>query len=199
MLFSTIISALLQVALFTIIPWIFWFVTARKREGFFRWIGLHGIRSRNGKKLILLMLLFSVGLIAFGRYVVWVIGDVGAVQSSYRGQSICGVFCALIYAYVQTGLSEELFFRGFLMKRLEARIGFRAACLIQGGIFGVIHLLETWGHVTVYGSILSLVYPLAAGMIFAYLNEKQAGGSILPSWLMHGTFNAIARISQIFL
>ena len=36
-------GAIFQVLLFSVIPFIWWFVTARKKESFFKWIGVRKI------------------------------------------------------------------------------------------------------------------------------------------------------------
>ena len=40
MLVNKIISSVMQIILFSLIPLIWWLITARKRESFFKWIGL---------------------------------------------------------------------------------------------------------------------------------------------------------------
>ncbi|NLZ49020.1 MAG: CPBP family intramembrane metalloprotease [Clostridiales bacterium] len=82
-----------------------------------------------------------------------------------------------------TGFCEEVFFRGFLLKRFEARFGFLLGNTLQGFLFGLLHGIPfgiTTGKVMV--TILLTVLPGTLG----WLNEKGFNGSIFPSWLVHG-------------
>ncbi|NSW89541.1 MAG: CPBP family intramembrane metalloprotease [Firmicutes bacterium] len=45
----------------------------------------------------------------------------------------------MIYAFLQTGFSEELFFRVFLTKRLIHKFGFQVGNIVQGLLFGLMH------------------------------------------------------------
>ena len=47
---------------------------------------------------------------------------------------------AFRFGIFQTGLSEEILFRGFLAKRLISRFGFATGNLLQGLVFGILHL-----------------------------------------------------------
>ena len=46
---------------------------------------------------------------------------------------------AFLFGIIQTGLSEEILFRGFLAKRLISRFGFATGNLPQGLVFGLLH------------------------------------------------------------
>ena len=42
---SKLLEVLLQVVVFSLIPFIWWFVTARRKEPFLSWIGLKAVRG----------------------------------------------------------------------------------------------------------------------------------------------------------
>ena len=44
LLFSELIGAILQLVMFALIPFVWWLITARKKAGFFSWIGLKKIQ-----------------------------------------------------------------------------------------------------------------------------------------------------------
>lgn len=35
-------------------------------------------------------------------------------------------------------------------------------------------------------------------MVMGYINENKAGGSVIPSWLIHGTANLFSAIVSMF-
>jgi membrane protease YdiL (CAAX protease family) len=115
------------------------------------------------------------------------------------GQSV--VLLAL-YALVQTALSEEILFRGFLAKRLITRLGFHRGNLVQSVLFGAMHLLLFAGPT---GQPLSLPRAMAVvaftsliGWGLGYLNERAGNGSIVPSWWTHGLTNIVAYSTLAF-
>ena len=94
---------------------------------------------------------------------------------------------------MQTGLTEELLFRGLIAGSLSRRLPFVWANLSQAFIFFLPHLLilqfapELWG-------ILPLVF--LGALVFGWVRIKS--GSIIPSWVMHASGNvAMALIVAV--
>lgn len=198
MFLNQLLNAVFQVVLFSVIPLVWWFVTARKKENFFKWLGIKRPVSKDVKNLILSILAIIVVCFLVGELAIWMRGDVAAAESAYKGMGLAALPSVLVYSYIQTGLSEEILFRGFLLKRLAAKFGFNAANIIQALIFGGIHLTMVWGQVGVIAGIVIVIYPMIPAVAFAYLNEKKADGSILPSWIAHGTLNTISTLFSLF-
>lgn len=198
MFFNQLSNAIFQVILFSVIPLIWWLVTARKKESFFKWLGLKKPECKSKTNLIILTGIILAVCFLIGQFAIWIRGDVAAAESAYKGMGIAALPCVLVYSYIQTGLSEEILFRGFLLKRLAAKFGFKTATTIQALIFGAVHLTMVWGQVGVVAGIVIVIYPMIPAVAFAYLNEKKAGGSILPSWIIHGTLNTISIFISLF-
>lgn len=99
----------------------------------------------------------------------------------------------LVAAVIKTSLSEEVFFRGFLAKRLISLVGFQRGNALQALIFGILHTLiflsitTNWAFLTVI-----FVFPAIGAYVKVIVNEKYADGSIIPGWIAHGTANVIA-------
>ena len=198
MFLNQLINAVIQVVIFSIIPLIWWLITARKKENFLKWIGLKKPESNSKKELLISFLVILVGCFLIGQFAIWIRGDVEAAESAYNGMGLKALPCVLVYSYIQTGLSEEILFRGFLLKRLMAKFGFVAATVIQALIFGVIHLTMVWGKVGIVAGIVIVVYPMIPAVAFSYLNEKKANGSIIPSWIIHGSINTLTTLLSLF-
>lgn len=197
MFVNQLLNAVVQVVLFSVIPLIWWLVTARKKESFFTWLGLKKPKCENGKGLLLSMLIIFAVCFLLGELAIWLRGELAAAESAYKGMGIAAFPSVLVYSYIQTGLSEEILFRGFLLKRLTARFGFTAAAVIQALLFGAVHLVMVWGQVGVAAGAVIVIYPMIPAVAFAYLNEKKANGSILPSWIIHGTMNTLSTFMSL--
>ena len=199
MLVNQIVNALFQVILFAVLPLIWWLCTARRKETFWSWMGLRKIKTENKKQFALLLAAACVGCFALGELALLMRGDLQAADSAYKGMGAAAIPSVLVYAFGQTALSEEMLFRGFLMKRLMARFGFKAAAAVQAVLFGLIHILMVWGQVGVVSGAVIVLYPMVVAVLLSYINEKKAGGSILPSWVLHGVLNSLSGILQAML
>lgn len=199
MFLNQTLNAVIQVVLFALIPFIWWLITARKKESFWSWIGFKKIKTENKKKFILFLLCCCVVCYALGELAIWLRGDLEAADSAYKGMGVAAIPSILMYAFGQTALSEEILFRGFLMKRLQAKWGFSVATIIQAVIFGALHLLMVWGQVGFIAGFIIVVYPMVMAVLLSWINEKKAGGSIYPSWIIHGILNSITGILQALL
>lgn len=203
----TIISAVIQVLVFLIIPFAAYVATRRRVRGFLHYVGV-----RRCPRTAVLPTVAIVALAAPLAALVYVVPSLRAI--SLAGSTTAGRIAALgvvpgtfaiivVVAFVQTGLAEELFFRGFLAKRLIAWLGFQRGNAAQSAIFVIPHLLvfigpqgATFGPV---GLVVVATWAAAAGWLFGWVNERRGDGSIIPSWLAHGTGNAFAYTLALLL
>ena len=197
MFINQLLNAVIQIVLFAIIPFFWWLFTARKKEGFFSWIGLKRPRCENKKQLALWMLILFAVCLVVGEIAVYLRGEVAAAESAFAGMGLAALPSLLAYAFLQTAFSEEVLFRGFLLKRLAAKFGFVAATIVQALIFGAIHLAMVWGQVGLLAGAVIVIYPMIPAVAFAWLNEKKADGSILPSWIVHSALNTVSALFSL--
>ena len=103
-------------------------------------------------------------------------------------------WCAVQWLVV--ALPEELFFRGYLLKKLEQRFppkrrvlggGIGLALVLSALAFAVIHLPKDGDP-----RALATFFP---GLLFGWM--RSATGSILASTIAHGASNVLARVLQI--
>lgn len=193
------LNAVLQVVVFSLIPFFWWLCTARKKEGFLSWVGLKKPVTENWKRWLLAVAATWVVLFAVGQLTVLLRGEL-EVTSAYAGMGAAAIPGILVFSFGQTALSEEILFRGFLLKRLASRFGFSRANLIQATVFGVIHLVEVLFLMDIgfLAGVVLVVYPMLAAILLAYVNEKLSGGSILPGWLIHGCLNCLEHLLLAF-
>jgi len=112
---ALIVSAFIQLALFSLAPFLWWAFTARKTAGFLAWIGLKKPEVPN-KKSFALWILGSVLLIIASALLLPLVADGQAATAQFAGQGSRLLLGALAYGFIQTGLSEEILFRGFSWK-----------------------------------------------------------------------------------
>ena len=193
-LLNELLGAVLQLLLFALLPFVWWCITARKKTGFFRWIGFRRVTHPQPLTGTILMTAGAAALYTLLTYlcISRISHAITTAGSKFAGLGIKAVPAALAYAYIRTGLAEETVFRGFLLKRIGNRFGFATGNLIQAVLFGLLHGLP-FGMVThnILVTVLLTILPGAFGWYQGWLNEKRCGGSILPSWLLHGTMNFI--------
>jgi len=196
---SALVSSLLQVLALTGVAFLAYLPVRRAAPGFRAWVGLTAPQGRTlleglGLGLVgalAMMLLFS--LPGFRELA----GGPNTVAGKLRaaGPSASTLVQLVLYAVVQTALAEEIFFRGFLAKRLIGWLGFPAGSIVQALLFGALHLLLFVGAgegafsparaAGVAGVTTLLGWALAA------LNETRGNGSILPGWTAHAVVNLL--------
>ena len=203
MLFATFISSFVQLGIALLIPVIWWAVTTKRRLEFATWIGLYvpmwkvgPVQRVSQKQLGIALACWVAVSLASLRIAssVW-----GALATSrFIGAGLLALVPILLYAFIQTGLAEELFFRGFLAKRLCASFGFSLGNAIQAIVFALLHLLLFINYLPVLSLIAITVLSGINGWIMGWLNEQAAGGSVLPSWMLHSLANLLVALGTAF-
>lgn len=193
---NTLVSSIFQLILFSLIPFLWWFFTSKKKEKFFQWIGIK--KMNKSKNTIVSMMLILIVYILLAIYMLFITKDLETATSLFYGLGLRGIFSAIIWSFVQTGLTEEILFRGFLLKRISNRFGFLAGNIIQSILFGLIHGIMFFGVTSVLNAIIIIFVTGLIGFSMGYINEKVVGGSIIPSWLLHGVSNLFSSIFSLF-
>lgn len=194
MTLNILLSAAVQFLIGTAVPFLCWLMSGRRSgNSFWRWIGWHRPRIQDRRRFALYFALGMIALIGPGLMLsVFVLKDSEMANAQFAGLGLSGLLPMLIYSFGQTALSEELLFRGFLGKQVSARFGFARGNAFQAALFGLLHVVmfaSSAGWLA-----LSAVFMLTgfAGWLLGYLNERLGGGSIMPSWLLHGTVNLLS-------
>ena len=198
MLVNKIISSVMQIILFSLIPLIWWLITARKKESFFKWIGLKKIEKENKKSSVVNMLPIAISYLIVSFITIYLIKDIETATSEFAGMGISALLPALIYAIFNTSLPEEILFRGFLLKRIVSKFGYMIANIIQSTIFGLLHGFMFFNVLGIVKTIVIILFTEIIAFAMGYINEKKANGSILPSWFIHALSNIFASIIAMF-
>lgn len=195
---NEIIGALLQVLLFTFIPFLVFVIKNKSVKGFLNYIGLKKSTAKANYLAALACLLFAAPALIL----VLVSPDFKALMLApesvtgkfhLMGFNASSVIILIAIALLKTALAEEILFRGFIAKRLIALMGYKKGNFTQAFIFGIIHVVMV-AAITTYIPflILILILPGVGSYISVYLNEKVGNGSIIPGWISHALANIIA-------
>lgn len=143
-LLNQITSAVLQLLIFSSVPFVWYVITHKRIRGFFEWIGFRLAPKPPLKIMLCILIGFFVAVIL---PYMWLYQSgnlnyqgftVDAFQQS--GWSIQTFSVILVWAVLQTSLSEEIMFRGFLCKRFCKKFGEKIGNIVQALIFGVVHI-----------------------------------------------------------
>ena len=193
---NKIVSSVLQIILFAIIPFVWWLITARKKQKFAQWIGLKKIEG--DRKTAAAISLVSAAFLLLGVLTLYAVRDIETAASEFAGLGIAAIPAILIYAAFNTALPEELLFRGFLLKRLANKFGFGVANAIQALLFGMLHGVMFFSLAGAVKAVLIIVFTSVVAWFMGYVNEKKSNGSIIPSWIIHTVSNLFAGVFAAF-
>ena len=193
---NKIISSLSQIIIFSIIPFLFWYFSARKQESFREWIGLKKIKG--GKKTALAIIIVTTFYLLISLILLNSLKNIENATTEFQGLRFAALPAIFIYAVFNTSFPEEILFRGFILKRLANKLGFTKANFIQGILFGLLHGVMFFPLVGNLKSILIILMTGFIALAMGYINEKLSGGSIIPSWIIHAISNLIAGLYAAF-
>ena len=195
--FGQLLSALLQLLIFTTIPFLWYVVTHKKITGFFQWLGLKTpIDTDKSIWKFVSIAVIGFNIVSIG--ILFILKDVDTVTSSFMERKIAALPSAFIYAFVKTALSEEILFRGFILKRLSNKLGFKIGNIIQSVLFGLLHGVMFVSVVETMKLLLIVVFTGAIAWCIGYINESKANGSIIPGWIIHGIANLFSAFISMF-
>lgn len=171
---SKLVNGILELIIVSFIPFMTWLIWRRKKVGFFDWIGLKPVQTQQKGRLeqtifgfTLLFTLFSVVLFSW-------FDPSKTATADFSGKGIGALPAILAYAILGTALPEEIFFRGFLLKRLQGKLGFLGANLIQSLLFGLIHALMFIQLIGFLKSVMIFAFISLIAYVFGAINEQKA-------------------------
>lgn len=198
LLMKKLTNSIIQIIIFSIIPFLWWLITSRKKMNFFEWIGLKKVNNIKENKLFAWIFSVLVLFLITSVFILYSLKNVNVASSEFTGLGIKSLPSILIYAIFNTSLPEEILFRGFLLKRIGNKFGFIVSNGIQSLLFGCIHGIMFFSAIGILKSMLIILFTGIIGWIMGYINEKKANGSILPSLFIHAVANIFSGICYAF-
>ena len=122
------------------------------------------------------------------------LGEVSVTRGG-PGEVLGTLAVSLAFA-LKAGVTEELLFRGFLMKLVDWRWGKRAAILLPSVLFASAHLFQLGSAGPVEVLLLVLGGSLA-GIMFSLVADRS--GSVSNSVLMHTLWNLVMATSLLHI
>lgn len=195
---SKLMSGIMELLIVSVIPFITWLIRSRKKVCFFDWIGLKKVESQKKRQLVLTILGISLLFLIFSIVVFSQFASSKTATADFSGKGIGALPAILAFAILGTALPEEIFFRGFLLKMVQGKLGFLGANLVQSLLFGLIHALmfiQLTGYLRAFAI---LVFICLIAYVLGAINEKKADGSILPSVFIHALANTVVGLLFAF-
>lgn len=190
------------------IPFLWWKIIYQGQKSFFLWLGF--IRPELRQSIIFLIIFLIIYILEYrldyaklidSKSLENVEDSPNIAANTYKGLGALAIPPIFIESFMMNGLSEELFFRGFVAKILILRFGIIRGIIIQAFLFGIMHnLLFLIGKVSVsFRMHIAIFFSTSiGGLLLAFLNEIVFNGSILPSIFLHGLGNFISNLGIAF-
>lgn len=139
---------------------------------------------RINRRIKLWWVLPAVLLPSFVIFVFLLIGK--TEMASFETGEVILILISSILTALKAGITEEMLFRGFIMKLLESRWNRYVAVLAPSFLFSLLHIpsMETF---SIIGVILLIVSGTLAGIMFSVAAYK--GNSIANSVIIHTIWN----------
>lgn len=192
-LFSQILLTIFSIVFFGFIPSIWYKITHKKLNGILSYLGFKK-PSKGGYayafKITALAYLFTI-FVYITMYIIYGGMEIFPLKKEYEVCSPFILIFMIILLGIRSGIWEELFFRGFIGKRLISKFGFKVGNTLQAIVFMLPHIV-TFSKVNSFENVLLCINSAVMGFAFGYITEKKASGSILPTILLHGLVNIIS-------
>ncbi len=94
-----------------------------------------------------------------------------------------------IWSSIASGVTEELFYRGYVFKSVETKSDWKSAVFFSSVLFGLGHI---GGSITTMHAVSSFLGSASLGVLFAVMTYKH--GTIWPSVLVHMVMNSKERL-----
>ena len=94
---QTLIEAILQVVVLSIIPIVWWLITSRKEKSFWNWIGFKKFSLKENRTLIWIVGV-SIAFLPLSLFTIYILRNVETATSDFSGLGIAALPAILIYA-----------------------------------------------------------------------------------------------------
>lgn len=141
---------------------------------------------------VIFAILFPIIVIAF--LVVFIPGQLKVTD--VKGiQLLNKIGFGVLLIGISTGLTEELWFRGYLMKMIEKNNGKKIAIIISAIVFSLLYMININPEYKTFDIILKILNGILVGIMFALIMYKS--NSVWAAVIFHIFWNAIIGIFHV--
>lgn len=191
-LINEFIAVLFNILLFSVIPLGWYLIRKKSFKGFLNSIGIYKPQKIN---------LFATIFIIVTIYLITLSINVLVIKLGYSGRSTVDthgftsltLFMYLLFYGLKTGIAEEIFFRGFVAKKLIKNLGFSKGNVIQAVVFALPHFVIQ-GSASLVDITVRIINAFLLGYTFGYVMDRKSNGSIIPVMVSHILINMISSL-----
>ena len=111
MFISELIRAIIQIAVLSVIPVIWWLITAMKKESFFSWVGLKKPNITEKKKFVIFVCVALAVTVSMSLVLDPILpDDIQLANERFGGQGIKAFVPAIIFSFLQLLLPKKYYF-----------------------------------------------------------------------------------------
>ena len=205
---SSISTSIVNLIVFSLIPFIWWLFRHRKETGFFSWIGFYRPKLKSKWPVLIIFAViywffynFDYTRLIPAETLAYLENSENVSANAFAGLEAAAILPALIENFIANGVAEEILYRGFLCKRFCGKLGKVRGIVLQAVLFGLMHnalFLLAGVNVGLWYHTLMFLFTGAGALLLGWLNEKIYNGSIIPGILLHGAGNFISSMLVAF-
>lgn len=187
------VSAATNILLFSFIPLVWHLIRRRTLQGFAQSLGLY--RTRKDLNLFTVFLIIAPAYLATlaANIALIVLGYSGRSPADTQGLTAVTLFLSLLLYGLKTGIAEEIFFRGFLARKLIGVLGFSRGNVIQAAVFALPHVVLS-GSASTADIVVRVLNAFLLGYVFGYVMDRKCDGSIVPVMIAHTAINMVSSL-----
>lgn len=205
LLLYTIINATISLIILFGIPYAWWHFFHREKTPFFQWIGFIRPQLICRRRVLIVFVMIYIFYCTFdltkiiGHDILSFVGylendtNEKLLQKMSMRTDITAILSLFISNFISNCVAVEIFFRGFLCKRLGSKYGKIKGIVFHAILYGMIqsiYLLIAGFHPQqdrLLLFVLIIIFPeiIINGLLHGFLNEKIFNGSIIPGMLAY--------------
>ena len=191
-LITEFISGMINILLFSFIPLVWYLIKERSPKKFLYSLGIY--KPRKIQPLGTILTITTVYLITLSTNILVIIsGNSGRSNVDTHDFTLITIFLSILIYGMKTGIAEEIFFRGFIAKKLIKKFGFSKGNVVQAIVFALPHLVIR-GSASSVDIIVRIINAFLLGYVFGYIMDRKSNGSIIPVMISHILINMISSL-----
>lgn len=130
LILSSIKVTIVNLLIFSAIPLLWWFFRHRKETGFMKWIGFYKPQLKSKWWVLLGFAIvyyffysFDFTQLVDAQTLAYIENSSAVSSNVFAVLGVAAIVPALVQNFIANGVAEEILYRGFLCKRLGAKLG----------------------------------------------------------------------------